>query len=210
MNLKKTNEIFGYALFTIGALKILLIILVLLKLTTNLNSIVNGENVNSDYYPTLSTTIGAAQIILAVGSIIMIIVNIKKQPEVITGYLWGLGALLIEFITPSIISFYAIFVECCMYMKAGNKIRNKNSISSIEHKTSKKIIKNTEWFYSDQNEENEEMEIKKRKRIEKLEEEIYGWKQLLDLGQIDEATYNEETSKLIEKEKRRSEREKRY
>ena len=126
MSIKKLNEIFGYGLFIVGALKILLVILVLIQVGTNITAIFNGGSVNSEYYPTLSTTIGFAQLILAFGSIIMIILNIKKQPEVITGYLWGLGALLIEFITPSIISFYAVFVECSMYMKAGTKIRNKN------------------------------------------------------------------------------------
>ena len=52
------------------------------------------------------------------------------------------------------------------------------------------------------------MEIKKQKRMAKLEEEICAWKKLLDSGEIDEITYNEETNKLIEKEKRRSERKK--
>ncbi|MGN1269948.1 MAG: hypothetical protein ACI4UU_03680 [Clostridia bacterium] len=40
--------------------------------------IFNGENANSEYYSTLSTTICFAQLVLAFGSIIMIILNIKK------------------------------------------------------------------------------------------------------------------------------------
>lgn len=147
MNIKKINEIFGYGLFIIGVLKILLVILVLIQLGTNITAISNGGSVNSEYYPAFSITIGFAQLILAIGSIIMIILNIKKQPEVITGYLWGLGALLIEFITPSILSFYAVFVECGMYMKAGTKIRNKNTGSDKNYRKIKQDMKNTEWFY---------------------------------------------------------------
>ncbi len=147
MSVKKVNEIFGYGLFIVGVLKILLVVLVLLQLGSNIIAIFNGANVNSEYYPVLSRTIGYAQLILAVGSIIMIILNIKKQPEVITGYLWGLGALLIEFIVPPIMSFYAVLVECGMYMKAGAKIRNKNIGSDKNHRKIKQDIKNTEWFY---------------------------------------------------------------
>lgn len=147
MSVKKLNEIFGYGLFIVGALKILFVILVLIQVGTNITAIFNGGSVNSEYYPALSTIIGFAQLVLAMGSIIMIILNIKRQPEVITGYLWGLGALLIEFITPSIMSFYAVFVECSMYMKAGTKIRNKNTGSDKNYRKIKQDMKNTEWFY---------------------------------------------------------------
>lgn len=147
MSIKKLNEIFGYGLFIVGILKILLAILVLIQVGINITAIFNGESVNSEYYPALSTTIGFAQLVLAIGSIIMMILNIKRQPEVITGYLWGLGALLIEFITPSIMSFYAVFVECGLYMKAGTKIRNPNVGSDKNYRKIKQDIKNTEWFY---------------------------------------------------------------
>lgn len=40
--------------------------------------------------------------------------------------------------------------------------------------------------------------------MEKLEKELGEWKQLLDTGEIDEETYNQETSKLIEKVKRKN------
>lgn len=147
MSVKKANEIFGYGLFIVGALKLLLLILVVLQLGSNIISIFNGGNVNSEYYPTFSTAIGIAQIILAIGSIIMIIVNIKNQPGVIIGYLWGLGAFLIQFITPSIISFYVVFIECGMYMKAGSKIRKKNIGIDKNYRKIKQDMKNTEWFY---------------------------------------------------------------
>lgn len=77
----------------------------------------------------------------------MIILNIKKQPEVIVGYLLGLGAILLEFIVPTFLSFYFVFVECGMYMKAGAKVRNKNIGQDINSRKMKQTIKNTEWFY---------------------------------------------------------------
>ena len=126
MGFKKINEVFGYGLFVVGILKILLVILVIIQVGTNIIAVFNGGNVNADYYPVLSLIIALLQIVLAIGSIIMIILNTKKQPEVILGYLLGLGALLIELITPSIISFYIVFLVCSMYMKAGTKIRDKN------------------------------------------------------------------------------------
>lgn len=146
---KKLNEIFGYGLFIIGALKIILLILILLQVGTNMTAALNGGSGNLEDYSIISTTIGFAQLILAIGSIIMIILNIKEQPGVIIGYLLGLGAILIEFIIPSIFAVYAIFVESGMYMKAGMKIRNQNTGGNINYRKIKKDMKNTEWFYGD-------------------------------------------------------------
>ena len=42
--------------------------------------------------------------------------------------------------------------------------------------------------------------------MEKSEKELEEWKQLLDAGEIDEETYHQETNRLIEKERKRSER----
>ena len=69
------------------------------------------------------------------------------------------------------------------------------------------------WFYSerkDQKNKSEQIESQKQKRMAKLEKEIGEWKELLDLGEIDEATYNEETNRLIEKERKRTERMRRF
>ena len=60
-----------------------------------------------------------------------------------------------------------------------------------------------------QKEKSEQIEIQKQKRMAKLEKEIGEWKELLDSGEIDETTYNEETNRLIEKERKKSERMKR-
>lgn len=212
ISIKKVNEFFGYTLCIVGISKIVLIILVLLKVSSNLVSIFNGEYIETDSYQMISTIIGSAQLILAVSSIVMIIINIKKQPEVITGYLWGLGALSIEFITPPIMLIFVIFAECGIYIKAGCKIRDKSLGYDRKNKTTKKMVQNTEWFYADKNEQdnknkqneiNIQNESKRQKKIAKLEEEICEWKKLLDSGQIDEETYKKETDKLILKKSNR-------
>lgn len=151
MKVKKVNEFFGYAFFTLGVLKMLLLILVLAKLTSNLNSIASGGNVDLNYYTMFSTIVGFAQLILALGSIIMIILNIKTQPKVIPGYLWAFVALLIEFIMPSIAIVYTSFIASGIYMKSGIAIRNKNLGYEKNYSQRKKEIANTDWFYSDKN-----------------------------------------------------------
>ena len=146
MSIRKVNEIFGYSAFAVGVLKLLLIILVLVQFGT---SIFNGGSSNSEYFPTFSAIIGFAQIILIISSVIMIVLNRKKEPEVIKGYLYVLGAFLLEIITPPILSFYVAFVECSLYMKAGDRIINKNLSGNKNYKKIKQDIKNTEWFYSE-------------------------------------------------------------
>jgi len=161
MSIRKLNKIFGYGLFVVGALKLLLAVLVILQFGTNIAAIMNGENINTDTYANFSMIVALAQIILALGSIIMIFVNIKRSPEVITGYLLGLGAIMLEFITPSFLVIFMVFVQCGMYMKAGTKITNKNVSYKSEQRTSKKTIKNTDWFYSERKEQKEINFIKK-------------------------------------------------
>lgn len=148
MNVKKLNEIFGYAHYIVGVLKILLLILAVIQIILNLNAISSGEYADVDYMP-FSTTIGFAQLILAVGSIVMIILNTKEQPEVIPGYLLGLVPVVIELILPPIVLFFFIFVEYGMYMKAGNKIRNINISGNKSYKKVKQSVHDTDWFYEE-------------------------------------------------------------
>ena len=68
----------------------------------------------------------------------MIIINIKKQPETIKGYLWGLGAISLEFILPSIMMIFAVVAQCSMFIKAGNKIRKGSYNYNQENKTYRK------------------------------------------------------------------------
>lgn len=156
--------------------------------------------------------INLVQVLLMIGSAIMIFVNIKEQPKVIKGYAWGLGSMLVTYIIPSwpwlIIG--TLILQCGMLMKAGTEIMSTSDTykNEFKPKMSNKTIKNTEWYLGKKNEQNEYVSEKKQKRMEKLEKEIEEWKQLLDTGEIDEETYNQETSKLIEKERKRSEQDK--
>ena len=119
----------------------------------------------------------------------------------------GLGAALLEVIVgSSIFYFLIVFAECGMYLKAGQKIINNNKTYKDEFVPKKrKKSKSSEWYYEKRNEQNEYENIKKQKGIEKLEKELEEWKQLLDAGEVDEETYNQETNRLIEKVKKKNE-----
>lgn len=196
--MRKVNSFFGHALFFIGALKIIFSLLIIVQLFININSIFNGGSYGFGYFPIFSLLIGLTQFIIGAGSILMILLNMTNNPKVIPGYLLGLGALLIELFTPSMLYILVLFAECGMYMKAGSKIIRENS--SFEIKSTKTSIKentnkNTEWFYSAQSSQ----KAKNEKKISMLEEELKEWKQLLDAGQVDEESYDFETNKLNEK-----------
>ena len=214
MNLKTVNKIFGYGFFGIGAIRIIYIILLFSQMVTNVNIALNGGEWSYGLFPLITEVISLLQIVLTIGSVIMIFVNTIQQPKVIIGYVWGLGAMFLSFIIPSWPWFIigAFFLQCGMLMKAGTKIVSNSDTYTYKDefrpKTSKKTIKNTEWYYGKKNEQNEYISEKKQKRMEKLEKELEEWKQLLDTGEIDEETYNQETSRLIEKERKRSERDK--
>ena len=210
MNLKKINRIFGYGLFGIGAIKIIYTIFLLSKISNNVNSAFNGEEWNYGFFSLIITVINLVQVLLMIVSAIMIFVNIMEQPKVIKGYAWGLGSMLVTYIIPSwpwlIIG--TLILQCGMLMKAGTEIISTSDTykNEFKPKMSNKTIKNTEWYLGKKNEQNEYISEKKQKRMEKLEKELEEWKQLLDTGEIDEETYHQETNRLIEKERKRSER----
>lgn len=210
MNLKKINRIFGYGLFGIGAIKIIYTIFLLSKISNNVNSAFNGGEWNYGFFSLIITVINLVQVLLMIVSAIMIFVNIKEQPKVIKGYAWGLGSMLVTYIIPSwpwlIIG--TLILQCGMLMKAGTEIMSTSDTykNEFKPKMSNKTIKNTEWYLGKKNEQNEYISEKKQKRMEKLEKELEEWKQLLDTGEIDEETYHQETNRLIEKERKRSER----
>lgn len=210
MNLKTVNRIFGYGLFAMGAIKIIYTIFLLSQMVTNVNIALNGGEWSYGFFPIIAQVISLVQTLLTIGSVIMIFVNITQQPKVIKGYGWGLGAMLVPYIIPSwpwlIIG--TLILQCGMLMKAGTEIMSNSDTykNEFKPKMSNKTIKNTEWYLGKKNEQNEYISEKKQKRMEKLEKELEEWKQLLDTGEIDEATYHQETSRLIEKERKRSER----
>lgn len=151
MNLKKVNDFFGISLSLVGFLKVLLIVLIFVQSGSIAASMVTGGTANTVDFSIFSKGIGIAQLILAVCSIIMIFVNIKFSPDVVAGYLIGLAAVGLELVLPSIIYFIYVFVECGLYIKAGNKIRNK-SLSFFNISTSKsneEMKESTDWFYKD-------------------------------------------------------------
>lgn len=204
MKINKANQFFGNTFLAIGAAQILLIILVLTRIMSNLSNIQTGGSVvGFDSYSNFSTAIGVAQFILSIASIIMIILNIKAQPQVIIAYFYVLGAVAVELLLPSFFSVVTVFISASMYIKAGSKIKDKNVFQIQNEREHKKLVKQTNWFYSEENDKNEEIESKNDKIAEKFKKELDEWKQLLELGEIDEETYKEETNKLIEKEKKR-------
>ena len=95
------------------------------------NIVHGGEVENSSFYSSLSVMVGFVQIAFAIGSIVMIILNIKKQPGIIPGYLMGIGALLIEFIVPSFLLLFFIIAECGLYMRAGTLIVKKSKEKDV-------------------------------------------------------------------------------
>ena len=208
MNLKKINRIFGYGLFGMGAIKIIYTIFLLSQMVTNVNIALNGGEWSYGYFAIIAQIIGLLQRVTTIGCVIMILVNVMQQPKAVMGYVWGLGAALVPYIIPSWLTIGALIVQCGMLMKAGTEIMSTSDTykNEFKPKMSNKTIKNTEWYLGKKNEQNEYISEKKQKRMEKLEKELEEWKQLLDTGEIDEETYHQETNRLIEKERKRSER----
>ena len=208
MNLKKINRIFGYGLFGMGAIKIIYTIFLLSQMVTNVNIALNGGEWSYGYFAIIAQIIGLLQRVTTIGCVIMILVNVMQQPKAVMGYVWGLGAALVPYIIPSWLTIGALIVQCGMLMKAGTEIMSNSDTykNEVKPKRNDKTIKNTEWYLGKKNEQNEYISEKKQKRMEKLEKELEEWKQLLDTGEIDEETYYQETNKLIEKERKRSER----
>ena len=206
MNLKKINEFMAYLYFAAGMVKLIYIIMVFMQFSANIVAIFNGGEGNNGYFPEISFAIGITQIILGIVSIIMIFICSTRQPEVISGYFWGLGALALEFIVPNSLFVYVVFAQCGMYIRAGIKIRNGAGRYEDTSKN-KKLAKNTEWFYNEQNDNKVELSEGEMQNImDKLQPEIQEWKKLLSSGMIDEDMYNKEINKMINKEKKKQEK----
>ena len=170
MNLKTVNRIFGYGLFGVGAVKIIYTIFLLSQIATNVNSAFNGGEWNYGFFSLIIEVINLVQVLLMIGSAIMIFVNIKEQPKVIKGYAWGLGSMLVTYIIPSwpwlIIG--TLILQCGMLMKAGTEIMSTSDTykNEFKPKMSNKTIKNTEWYLGKKNEQNEYVSEKKQKEKE--------------------------------------------
>ena len=145
MNLRTVNAFFGYGLFALGGMKFIFTILLMIQGSTN-TALSEGEIIFYSLYPIFTLIIGGAQLLLAIGSVIMIFVNMSNQPAVIPGYLWGLGAILLEVTSPFLFYVLVLFAECGMYIKAGTSIISKNINYDDGDKKSKKTVKNQEWY----------------------------------------------------------------
>ena len=202
MIIKKINHFCGYAFFAVGALRMVLVILALLYTISVLS------NINSSAYEfisSFSSVLAIIQVIVTLLTIPMIFLNKKDQPDISKAYLYALGVIILENILPSFLAVFFIYVTSSMYMKAGSKIIN-------EVRNDEKIQNNfekTEWFYNQANRDSMSQEegnvlsdIKKEKKNEKIVEEIFEWKKLLDSGEIDEETYNDIKDKLLKKMKK--------
>ena len=195
MSVKKFNELFANIYIVTGLLKAVFCFAVFFKMITNVISIFNGGGWDYNNFLEVSNIIGFLQFFLIIVSIVMVFVNIERIPGVIPGYLFGLLPPLIEIFTPTFIYVYVVFPNCCLYISAGYKIKRKNSDGRTEIKTSRKKIRNTNWFYKDNSKQIEKMERNKLM----AEKEIEEWKELLASGEIDEETYNLEEKRLQEK-----------
>lgn len=166
MNLKKANDFLGYSFYTVGASKIILIILAFLKFGNDVSDIVNNNALtSSDIIILCSGLIGIAQIVLAIAAVVMIFINMSNEPKAVKGYLYSIGAILIEIFAPSFLMIFFIFAECGLYMKAGTILVKSNSGISKNNKRNEELTKNTEWFF-DENRENERINHTEEKKEE--------------------------------------------
>ena len=150
MDVKSLNRIFGYSLYGIGAAKAILFIIILMTVGTNFNLIKDGGNVDLSLYQMFARVIAIIQLIVAIGSFVMIVLNIKVQPKTIIWYIWALIALGLEIILPSLIMVFFIFAEIGMYMNAGRKILKADGMEvGSSNKDVKKTLESTAWFYED-------------------------------------------------------------
>lgn len=123
MDIKGVNRFFGYAYFTVGVVKIIFTVLIFIKFFTILSSFGSGADYGDiSSYGMFSLVVAVVQIVLGSCSLIMIFVNMRKQPNVIKGYVFGLCALSLEFLMSGILGVFIIIPECYLYMEAGKRI----------------------------------------------------------------------------------------
>lgn len=199
MNVSKANSVMGYGLMLVGAAKAILIILIFSKITMKLSLLLSGLNLTTIYFPTFSSVIMYCQIALCIGAMIMAMINYSVQEELVTPYLATLGAFLLDIIMPSILAIIVIFFSCYIYFKSGNTILRLNTDKGAEKRYNKKLKKRTEYFYSGKRKNKltnqEQIELIKAD----IKNEIQEWKNLLDSGEIDLESYNQEIERLNKK-----------
>lgn len=151
MNVKKMNDIFGYAYYLFGILYGLLIFIMIIQIFSSIGGSINSKSFAINDYGVFAKILGLMNFVLFIGSIVGIVLNLKEQSEVVIGYLLGLGAIIIGLIVPSFILVFFVFAQCGLYIKAGSMISSKNNGVGKNYRKSKQNRKNTEWFYGSDN-----------------------------------------------------------
>lgn len=199
MKVGKINEFLGSALIFVGVTRVVIIFGALLSSISVLSG--GKYNIDNDFYLTISEIIAMIEIIVIITCLIMFFINKKKQTGVTKGYLYALFAFLIEiFLVFPLINFFVVIYACMQYIKAGNRVKEDNFNYLPQNK--KIGGAKADWFYSESNIKNTEKELLKlQKNKEKIDEEIKEWKELVNMGEITEEVFLQETKKLTEKSK---------
>ena len=210
MKTKNINEILGNLLIVIGASKIVMVFLILIG---GIGILSGSSSIDySETYEKIANIIGTAEVITIIACIVMLIINNKKQTGVTKGYKYALQAALTELlnIIPILNIFVGILV-CMQYIKAGNRIKIDNS-NYYPAQKDKAMLARSDWFYSE-SENNEKLKkelFKYTQKKEKIDEEIAAWRELVNIGEITEEIFLQETKKLTEKSKELEEQINRY
>lgn len=199
MSLSKINSFMGYVFMLIGAAKAILIIMIFSKMTISLSLLFSGLDLTELYYPLFCWRIKFFEMVFGIIAIILIVPNYLYQEKLIKPYAATVGAWFVDFITPSILAIIVIFFICCIYFKAGNTILRLNTDPGEKKRKNKKLAKRTASFYNG-------IGNKKMTNQEKIEafrteikSEMQEWKELLDSGEIDLESYNQEIDRLEKK-----------
>lgn len=144
------NKFFAYAFFVVGTCMIILLMLVVTQFTSNLNAVNSDAELDATNYGIFSSTIGWCQLLLALGSFLMIILNIKNNPKAIIGYLLSYVGFILEIILPSLFVMLMFPTVAGIYMKAGSIINKSISGDAYGYrKTYRKKSKSVDWFYEE-------------------------------------------------------------
>ena len=181
MGLKKANLYFGYAFYTIGVLKLIQSIFWMVSAFSGVSNVLSGGNVDFGTLNLFVNIVQYLQIFISIGSIVMLISNLKNQPKVVIGYAIVIGDFILYFIMPKfILMYYVLFIECAVFAKAGKNVLNANAEYGPIRKIDKTAIKNSEWFYSEESKEKNNIQRKSQpqktnKSIEEKIKEIKVW-----------------------------------
>lgn len=198
MKIGNINEILGNILITYGVIRIIILFIALI----NAIGIMLGNGINNtDMLENITDITSIVGGITIIGCLIMLIINKKKNTGVVKGYTISLIVSLIDMIfSTNVLMVMGIFISiliCMEYIKAGDKIKKDNYNYFPKNQSSNRA----EWFFADNpNNDNTNKEFEKlEKKRRKLKEEIEGWKNLLDTGEITKEMYDQATEELVKK-----------